>query len=178
MTGGTGDIKPQIMVFANAIAADDYTVVRQVLPVPRFGTQKSKSTIFEILTLRYIFSSQGSETGATIWGYMTPTTVIENDDTSNATTFQVDIRSSRNFGFVYWTTNLVTEGGNNTKWPITVDMTDRNGNGFLIATDEMNFVCGNTGASTGHCRVEVTYRLVNVGLEEYVGIVQSQTSAQ
>ena len=59
--------------------------------------------------------------------------------------------------------------------PISVDMTDNNGNGILIGTDKLFIVGGAVGDSTaGNTICKMLYRLVNVGITEYVGIIQSQ----
>jgi len=68
-------------------------------------------------------------------------------------------------------------GGVNSTWPVRFDLTDQNGNGILIATDQIFVVMAHLGAAVNaQATAKVTYRIVNVGIQEYVGIVQSQTS--
>lgn len=59
--------------------------------------------------------------------------------------------------------------------PQTIDMTDSEGNGVLIATDSIFIVSGAVGNIVpGQAVAKVLYRLKEVGIQEYVGIVQSQ----
>ena len=59
--------------------------------------------------------------------------------------------------------------------PVIIDLTDNNGNGLLIATDKLFIVFANlNGTVVGSAVAKVKYRLSNVGITEYVGIVQSQ----
>lgn len=56
-------------------------------------------------------------------------------------------------------------------------MTDGAGNGMLVATDRLTMVYGDVASAiVSSCSVHILYRLVEVGIEEYVGIVQSQAS--
>jgi hypothetical protein len=57
------------------------------------------------------------------------------------------------------------------------DITDNAGNGVLVATDSIVFGMGNTGVTfggTANMSARILYRWKNVGLQEYIGIVQSQ----
>ena len=59
--------------------------------------------------------------------------------------------------------------------PIHVDLTDNAGNGMLVATDRIVIYGANTsGTIAGTYVAKVLYRLKEVGIQEYVGIVQSQ----
>jgi hypothetical protein len=56
-----------------------------------------------------------------------------------------------------------------------MDLTDGAGHGILIATDSIFIAVsevGYTGPNT--IGVKIMYRLVEVGLQEYIGLVQSQ----
>ena len=59
--------------------------------------------------------------------------------------------------------------------PISIDMSDGLGNGTLIATDRIFVIGGSANnASVGSVTGKILYRMRLVGIEEYVGIVQSQ----
>jgi hypothetical protein len=60
--------------------------------------------------------------------------------------------------------------------PWTDDLTDGAGHGFLVATDQIyaQIASTNTGAAQS-CDVKIMYRWKNVGLQEYIGIVQGQS---
>jgi len=65
------------------------------------------------------------------------------------------------------------------QFPIHIDLTDQNGNGMLIATQTIVVNGGNTSGTAATARTytaKVLYRLIEVGIEEYVGIVQAQSS--
>lgn len=63
--------------------------------------------------------------------------------------------------------------------PHRVDLQDRNGRGFLIAADNI-YVSTTTGnfsaGELGHTTARFFYRFVEVSTQEYVGIIQAQTS--
>jgi len=59
--------------------------------------------------------------------------------------------------------------------PDLFDYTDGAGHGMLIATDQIFVLlqsANTTQQNTAECRI--LYRWKNIGLQEYVGIVQSQ----
>jgi len=59
----------------------------------------------------------------------------------------------------------------------TVDLTDAAGHGVLVGTDKINmFVRSSNAALTPVVTVYITYRWKNVGLQEYIGIVQSMSA--
>ena len=178
VTGGTGDIKPQQFTLdsGTAGAADDYVVNQVALPVPRFGSMKTKATIFEILSVDWYLNLEDlGDTAHSDWGFLTTSTTRADGDTSTAGDAAADVTEPRTFAFVFFQSALITSGVN-TRWmPIHVDMTDSNGNGFLVATDKLFIVGANIGGTAlGSYVAKVKYRLTNVGIQEYVGIVQSQ----
>ena len=177
MTGGSGDVNPQLLTTQNINAPADGSVneIQVALPVTRSGgCSKTKTTVFELLK---IFVShpflQGTPPN-------TPTTYITNLDVCTApntaalgpTSLVVGGSSVayriQNSG-ASWAVAVISEQG--------VDLTDGAGHGILIATDyvwikvnTVNF----TALSTFGCKL--LYRLKEVGLTEYMGILQSQTS--
>ncbi len=63
------------------------------------------------------------------------------------------------------------------QFPIHVDLTDSNGRGILVATQTIIVHGANTSGTAATNRTYTAkcgYRLVEVGIKEYVGIVQSQ----
>lgn len=61
--------------------------------------------------------------------------------------------------------------------PWSIDLTDGAGHGILIATDYIyaSFSSAGTGVINS-AQVKILYRWKNIGLTEYIGIVQSQQS--
>lgn len=71
--------------------------------------------------------------------------------------------------------SLLTSG---TGGDARMDLTDKNGFGQLLAVDRIN-ICADSVGQAGAITVEwrMYYRFVTVGAEEYIGIVQSQTTS-
>ncbi len=178
-TGGTGDIKPQYLTLNTGVAAavSDYTVNQVALPVPRFGTMKTKATIIEALSVDwYLNIADLGDTGKSDWAYLTTSTVRVDAETATLASAAADVEDPQTFGFVLREHREATAVGVVSQtMPIRVDFTDNNGNGILIATDRLFVVGANLGGTAGgNYTAKLKYRLVNVGITEYVGIVQSQ----
>jgi len=175
VTGGTGDIKPQFFTKGFVIAADQYTVDNPVLPVPRFGSVKNKATIFEVLkVLWYITGASLNDQQAKYWFYLSTSSSRTTTLTSTDATQAVDIVDPKTFALASINQTLATSGSISSFTPVVVDMTDNNGNGILVATDSIYAISGNVGGTAGTVCCKILYRLVDVGIQEYVGIVQSQ----
>lgn len=174
LTGGTGDVKPQIMTIQGDTAlTDDYGVTQVNLPVPRFGTTRNKSTITEFLWVDYYWLGDIADTSFHHWAFLTPQTARVDAETADQASLVVDIANNNNFGFVLTQNILTTSGVNINRYPLRYDFTDQNGNGYLYAGDKMFLVAANI-SGPGACVCKICYRMVDVGLEEYIGIVQSQ----
>jgi len=177
VTGGTGDIKPQILTMVSGTStAGQYNVIQQNLPVPRFGTMKTKATVFEILSLEwYPQLSDIADPDSVYFGYFATQQLRSTGDTTTGATVGTDVADPVTFGAFAVQKDFTTSGATVLYYPVSLDLTDGNGNGILIATDRLFLHTANIGASTqGTTTVKVKYRLVNIGINEYVGIVQSQ----
>jgi len=87
----------------------------------------------------------------------------------------VDAISPLNFGIAIVNRILTTSGAAGVTYPVTIDTTDGAGNGMLVATDRMFIYGGAAGNTTaGRYTAKILYRLVEVGIQEYVGIVAGQ----
>ena len=96
-------------------------------------------------------------------------------DPSTEASIAVDFASPLNFACAFRHRGTVTTGAIIEQMPIHLNLTDSNGNGILIATQSIVIVGANvSGATAGTYTAKVLYRLVEVGIQEYVGIVQSQ----
>lgn len=176
ITGGTGDVKPQILtITGDTIATDDYGVTQFQLPVPRFGTSKAKSTITEMLWIDYYFLGNVADTSFHYWAFLAPSTARTDAETADQTTLVVDIANPSNFGFRFYNQVLTTSGVTCHNMPLRYDFTDQNGNGLLWAGDRCVLVGANISGPSAII-AKLCYRMVDVGLEEYIGIVQSQQS--
>ena len=178
VTGGTGDVKPQILTLdsGTAGAINDYQINKIALPVPRFGAMKTKATIFEILYVDWYMGIEDlADHENTKCAYLTTSTTRTNGTTVTFNTMATDVTDPKTFAFVLRDQTLETSGAGEVKMPIRVDLTDSNGNGHLVATDQLVVVFADlAGSIVSSAVAKVGYRLVNVGIQEYVGIVQSQ----
>lgn len=180
VTGGTGDVKPQYMTLGGAIAAavDDYRIDVFQVPVVRPRAQGESATIMEILSLDWYLDPRDLlESSTTHFGYLASNTPRTSGDTATLATMSEDLGDPRNVGCAIRSANITTSGITLYTMPIHIDLTDDNGNGFLWANDTITMVKGaiaDTTVSETICKLK--YRWVNVGLIEYLGIVQTQSS--
>ena len=178
VTGGTGDVKPQILTLDSGTAAalSDYTVNRIALPVPRFGAMKTKATIFEILYVDWYMGIEDlADHENTKFAYLTTSTTRQSGDTASFPSAATDVTDPKTFAFVLRDQTLETSGASEVAMPVRINLTDNNGNGHLVATDQLSIVFADVaGSIVASAVAKVGYRLVNVGIQEYVGIVQSQ----
>jgi len=178
VTGGTGDIKPQILTLSSteAPAINEYAVANFRLPVSRFVGSRDVTTIVEMLKVWWYPNMEDtSDISADNFSFLTTATSRNSGDTSTSVTFLADLNDSRTFANVLWATQGTITGATTITFPVEVDLTDGNGNGVLVATDSIFVVGGGVGnTNAGEYVCKILYRLVNVGIQEYVGIVQSQ----
>lgn len=96
-------------------------------------------------------------------------------ETATVGSFAVDAVSPLNFAMAIRNRVQTTSGASAVTMPIHIDMTDGAGNGFLVATDRMFIYGAGVGNSVaGTYIAKILYRLVEVGITEYVGIVAGQ----
>jgi len=171
LTGGTGDVNPQWFTMnatqsgADATTTDSFPIPVQRLPQGR-GAQ-----VMEVLK-------------AVWWPGNTVVSAASNTITVSLTT--------RNFGttavplneasqIVRWRRTITTStavGHMVNEEPYEFDLTDKAGHGMLVATDSIFIqLVSTTTSQTVDAVIRLLYRWKNVGLAEYVGIVQSQTSS-
>lgn len=186
MTGGSGDIKPQILTTTaiqpnTGAPVNEYIVKEITLPVPRIGSVKNKATITEILKV-WFYTGPATKPDSNVATWATLATSDLNHKTGDST---VGVSPGRQFiSDVSFPTALVGNYFNRDedsatdyteKMPKQFDLTDSNGNGVLVATDTMYFVVASQDANIGQSFVaKILYRMVDVPIQEYVGIVQSQ----
>ncbi len=180
VTGGTGDVKPQILTLTTADlgAEDDYVVAEIALPVPRLGHYLGHSSVFEFLKVWfYVNIKDTADVLSNNFICLSTTQIRTSGDTCTLTTIQEDIQNTRVFAASLESRFFTTNGMTHRTLPLTIDLTDSNGNGVLIATDKIHLTGGNIAGSAGAVGAfvcKLLYRIVNVGIEEYVGIVQGQ----
>lgn len=176
-TGGTGDVKPQILTRTTpSVVADDFSVVD--IDVPRIIlTGRNDATIMEILKVWFYLGVRDfADTTSTKAGYLSTIPLRTTNEAATLGAILGDISHPGTFASVVRQRVVTVEGGTITNNPTLIDLTDNNGNGVLIATDRFFFTSADvSGTTTEEAVVKILYRMVSVGIVEYVGIVQSQS---
>lgn len=177
LTGGSGDVNPQILVLPllTQSVADTTQLESFPMPIPRLPLTDNSSLVIEILAVWFFMENTGFVAATT-----TTQTVFL---TTNASAGGVDGLGRGAFEdprtIVQWTRQSVANAAPTSFQSVEAikyfDMTDSAGHGYLVATD--NIFLGVASAATnstnsGSCKF--LYRFKEVSLSEYVGIVQSQ----
>lgn len=173
LTGGTGDVNPQILtVVATQTAANTTTVVQQPLPIPRYPTSKDRSLVMEFLWLDYYHTNPTLTAGVINTNLVTVTT-----NPTSFTTAAGALQDSRLIDA--WWKNTIVAGAPGDRYDLlaeqTQDLTDKAGHGIIVASDNLYFgvYSQNTGVADSFV-IKAAYRWKEVSLTEYIGIVQSQ----
>lgn len=153
-------------------SANTFTTEEFSLPIVRPTTGTTRVTIIEVLWIDVYPDDIDliAVDDALIFGFTTGGTPTASTGViSNGNTFarmEVLMQGS-----------IAAGGGLDTlKFPIRMDLTDKNGFGQLIAVDKINVYANSVGqAAAVTFRWRMYYRYVTVGTMEYLGIVQSTT---
>jgi len=171
LTGGTGDLKPQIFsIQATQTAADTFTTVTFRTPVPHMPTA-NKATVMEILQV-YLDDFLASQEVDSFVGV-----ILQSGSATPNSSFTVAIADPRVIAFMDYRLSAV---GSPTAlleraFPRVMDLSDGAGNGILLATDTLTLAIYSSSTSVAHVvTAKLIYRMTNVSMMEYVGIVQSQ----
>lgn len=175
LTGGTGDVSPQLISGIVTQSGVDTTTSAQIaLPINRIPGTGGAVTIIELLKIYGNFSNftntAAGETSSTQTAFFTT-----QNFGATATTLQdpatiVVLAEERRGAFTATGSYFTLNDGMRVQ-----DLTDGAGHGVLIATDNMfvQLVTAGTGG-TNSLGFKILYRFKKVSLVEYIGIVQSQ----
>lgn len=185
LTGGTGDVRPQWFRITSATQATaQQTISTQAsLPVQRLKT-RGKSQVMEILAVRYFDSLIYEMVALTDNTKAMHVMALTTSFVSNTNLLTVDnprvIDMALPFSAAKGSTTTCREG----EAFIIHKLDDGAGHGILVAADQLylNYSTQNTAmgiispasALLGFCCAWVLYRMVNVGITEYIGILQSE----
>lgn len=173
LTGGSGDVNPQQMVFTVTQTGNDVTTIGALqMPIPRLPTKPGKNLVIELLEVEYYWhGGVAGAAGVTIDMAASVTTnpVVP----ANELELVQDVRK------LSWiaqrTVDVTATGIVDIENRYTDDLTDRAGHGFLVATDRLYFNVFSTNTGQANTIVfSLMYRFKEVALVEYIGIVQSQ----
>jgi len=161
------DVFPQFMSFSVAqTVANTFRSQRIELPVARRPGAK-KITVIEVLQ---VWLERAGETFAT--GDDARINLQFRDSTVDNTLSNPNV-----FFRAIITTIVTTSGATQTEEPVIIRYDSGGGKGFLIGTDSIFVTIDSAsqgGTVTAHFKI--LYRFVEVGLQEYIGLVQQQSS--
>lgn len=177
LTGGTGDVNPQLLTLTalTLTATDTFTIQQQSIPITRIPARGGKAVVMEVLKVYFDMPAPSggnfTATGQTILAYVQLSTsrvgLIDSTDPNVFAFSDTDTRGAFTAGGSYAYTQ------NNS--PVVIDLTDGAGHGLLVATDSLFFSANTVNYSVAATFVcKILYRFKEVKLEEYIGIVQSQ----
>lgn len=176
LTGGTGDVNPQwfnlgALAITNAYADTAVQLPRERLP---YG---NKSQVMEVLKIEVAL--QGTTTLNVTAGTDSASRVYVTTKSFSTTEPTATQQAGNVIG--KWRLEMPSEGTGLSTMVINgvtlIDVTDGAGHGLLVATDNIFIGSIQTAATSpvnGNLNVRLLYRWKNVGLQEYIGIVQSQ----
>jgi len=174
LTGGTGDVSPQLLTMAITMsAANTFTQSEIPLPVNRFREKGKSVIVIEMLKTYWDLSELDANNAAggnvlQILGQIS----TASQTTSNPGLTQVVAWAQKSYRGAF--TAAGTFQAINEE-PITVDHTDGAGHGVLIATDNIFLGLNTIGyTAAASANIKVLYRFKQITIEEYIGIVQSQ----
>ncbi len=169
---------PQTMTLTGLqTAIDDYFVTTFALPMSRISTAVGTTMAMEILQVNwYINLADAADNTSNNWAFLTSATARTSGLTSTALTADQDARQARTFAMAFATTTTTTSGVKDQVWPISINMSDGAGNGFLYVGDTLTMVQGNSAgaATTGSTTAKILYRWVRARTDELFGVLQAQ----
>lgn len=191
LTGGSRDVNPQILATPAVIVPAtvglnvfSHASIPISLPISRLPARGTKATIIELLKVYFDLPSLTDEwpTGSTTKRH---TVLLSTSDFGQNVAQNTSVGTTHPsilaFGQLTARGAFTAGGSYATSWtePLVVDLTDGAGHGVLIATDTIYLTGQTSNGSTAialHSSAKLLYRFKEVGLTEYIGIVQSQTS--
>lgn len=182
LTGGSGDLNPQLIKGAVSQAAANTIVEGEFnLPVSRVDIgAKSKASTIEIFRIYGVLSGPYAAAAGTevrksahmsiSTSSMGTATLAGIQDAGVIARFGQHVNNTfaAGAGAAYF--NAIKD------WEVW-DFTDNAGHGLLVATDKFYVQLYSTGQQAGDlyaCGFQIQYRYKNVGALEYVGMLQSQ----
>lgn len=176
LTGGTGDVRPQILsVQGTQATVNQETVLSFGVPVPRAEMSHGKAQVMEILKVDYSINNDEGEPSAQHYAIIG--TTAGGATTGTACTLarlNSQLLNPNALSFCWDIINDSVKSGT-TVWPFQHRLDDGAGHGVLVAVDRMNLTIGSlTGTAASVVTVKILYRMINVSVMEYIGLVQAQ----
>jgi len=175
LTGGTNDVNPQFMnLSVTQSAADTFTQITTQIPIQRLATM-GRAQVMEVLKVIFQSSDIITATAPLV------TKSVQIALTTKSFGAAVNLNEPTCFAiYQKGATNAFTAAGTgmiaNEIEPYVLDLTDGAGHGFLVASDNIFLQASSVGTGVSNSGfVKILYRWKDVSVQEYVGIVQSQS---
>lgn len=174
LTGGTGDISPQLLTMNLTMsAANTLTTLEQPLPINRFKEKSGRVVAVEALKIYWDLGEPDANPAAG------GSIVVISANLSTAIPANTGGTDSRVFSQVQKTVRgAFTAAGSYGMCyydPTVIDLTDGAGHGVVLATDNIFLSVNSAGfAAASTVTAKLLYRFKEISLQEYIGIVQSQ----
>lgn len=159
------DKNPQFLYAAiTESGTNTFTTSAVALPIPRLGTTRMVIEVLKVFakleTLPEMAAGDAVEYGIAFRA-LTAMPALDNPSAMVLFRQEAHLTTSGLIAFVY---------------PFVQDMTDGDGNGVLVASDQMHpFVQSTSQSAVMTAAFRVLYRFKRITSEEYIGIVQSQS---
>lgn len=169
------DIYPQYFVVSLTLSGTDTATQGTInLPVPRIPTS-GKATIIELLWLEVNYTGFNPSSTANSSAYLGISTDDRTIDSTTLNTFTANPHTVATYIYRQRAFGTAT-GAYEVQWPFVINLQSNDGKGFLIAGDRLYISADSaTSSAADTFVVRFFYRFVDVSINEYVGIVQSQT---
>lgn len=165
LTGGTGDVNPQWYKLAvTQSAADTTTTTAFPLPVPKVQSN-TRPVVIEVLRTFWT-NNNAIETDSWIEGFLS---------TKSYGTTAPSFTDGGIVDMFYRDVHITTSGQITYFMPQIHELNDSAGHGVLVATDNVYLQAASSATSLANTvTCWILYRMKEVSLAEYIGIVQSQ----
>lgn len=188
LTGGSGDVNPQWFNLSTVQAsADANTTTAFALPVQRLNNKTGKSLVMEILRICWdlpLYEPPAASTFSSYGFLSTKDPGLPQPATSISLNTAVQIRKAGTT--LDYIARTIQTGVSNSATaiydePVYHDVQDGAGHGVLVATDTIYLSIATAVASStatgqfNNITARLLYRWKEVSLQEYIGIVQSQS---
>lgn len=177
LTGGTKDVNPQyIQSRVTLSAANTFTELELPMPLVRVGPQTSGTVIIMEFLRWYVdmpnIDQDAAAATSRTSGISLTTKSVTAFTTLNSATCIASLRKDTRNCFTAAGTGVLEISTD----PMTWDFTDGAGHGILFAGDNL-FISAATANFTAAAVFDfkLLYRFKKVSLQEYIGIVQSQS---
>jgi len=176
LTGGTGDVNPQwFNLFSTNNPGTSYTETGFPVPVQRLP-ESNRAQVMEILKVEWGLGAQTNIIALTAAAFFSAYVTTRSFGTAEPLGTQQNgtVIAKWNLNYYFGTAVGATQ---TLQTPYVVDLTDGQGHGLLVATDNVYLGYLQTAAAepiSGTFTCRLLFRWKNIGLPEYIGIVQSQ----